>query len=320
MAERRTAQAPTDTPHSEGAARAALLAPYQLLRLVRDYAIVVSFFVLFLVLTFTSDVFLTSTNLLNLLEQNAPLGIIALALTVVLITGEFDLSVGAIASLTGVLAATWASHLGVWPAFIVAVTCAGAIGVINGLLVAYARINSFVYTLATGLIIAGVGLAITRGFLRTVSNISFTDLGLNEFLGVKYSIWMFAFAAVLTGVVLAGTKYGRWLYAVGGNAEAARLSGIRLGMVRVTAFAISGLAAGVAGAILASRTGQGQAEDGIDISLFAFAAVVVGGTSVLGGSGSAWRTVLGVLFLGLIANGFNLLGIDPIYQQMVQGG
>lgn len=222
MAERRTAQAPTDTPHSEGAARAALLAPYQLLRLVRDYAIVVSFFVLFLVLTFTSDVFLTSTNLLNLLEQNAPLGIIALALTVVLITGEFDLSVGAIASLTGVLAATWASHLGVWPAFIVAVTCAGAIGVINGLLVAYARINSFVSTLATGLIIAGVGLAITRGFLRTVSNISFTDLGLNEFLGVKYSIWMFAFAAVLTGVVLAGTKYGRWLYAVG---EMPRLPG-----------------------------------------------------------------------------------------------
>jgi ribose transport system permease protein len=290
-----------------------------LFRLIRDYAIVVSFAALFIGLAVASDVFLTKTNLLNLLEQNAPLGIIALALTFVLITGEFDLSVGAIAMLTGVLAATWVDALGVWPALLVAVLCAVGMGVVNGVLVAYAKVNSFVCTLATSLIIAGASLAITKGFIRTVADPSFTDLGLDELMGVKYSIWLFIVAAVLTGLVLARSKFGRWLYAVGGNPEAARLSGINLGGVRVAAFAISGLAAGIAGAILASRTGQGQAGDGISISLFAFAAVVVGGTSVLGGRGSAWRTIFGVLFLGLIANGFNLIGIEPIYQQIVQG-
>lgn len=290
-----------------------------LLRMVRDYAIVVCFAALFIALAFASDVFLTSRNLLNLLEQNAPLGIIALALTFVLITGEFDLSAGAIALLTGVFAASWVDALGVWPALLVAVICALGMGVVNGVLVAYAKINSFVCTLATSLVIAGAGLATTRGFIRTVDDPAFTDLGLDEFLGVKYSIWLFAGAAFLTGVMLARSKLGRWLYAVGGNPEAARLSGINLGAVRVAAFALSGLAGGIAGAIIASRTGQGQAGEGLSITLFAFAAVVVGGTSVLGGSGSAWRTVLGVLFLGLIANGFNLIGVDPIYQQIVQG-
>jgi ribose transport system permease protein len=290
-----------------------------LLRLAREYAIVVCFIALFVGLAIGSDVFLTSTNLLNLLEQNAPLGIIALALTFVLITGEFDLSAGAIAMLTGVLAAEWAGSLGVWPALLVAVLCAIGMGVVNGVLVAYAKIDSFVCTLATSLIIAGAGLAITKGFLKTVEDPSFTNLGLDEFAGVAYSVWLFAAAAVASAIVLARSKFGRWLYAVGGNPEAARLSGINLSAVRVAAFAVSGFAAGVAGAIIASRTGQGQAGDGLDITLFAFAAVVVGGTSALGGRGSAWRTVLGVLFLALIINGFNLIGIDPIYQQIVQG-
>jgi len=321
MAGERTAVAPPQEGHA--ASRRSTVAEHlrreALLRIARDYAIVICFVALFITLVFASDVFLSSTNLLNLLEQNAPLGIIALALTFVLISGEFDLSAGAIAMLTGVLAAQWADGLGVWPALLVGVLCGCGMGLVNGLLVAYAKINSFVCTLATSLIIAGAGLAITKGFIKTVEEPAFTDLGLGEFLGVEYSIWLFAVGAVLAALVLARSKFGRWVYAVGGNPEAARLSGINLRGVRVAAFAISGLAAGVAGAIIASRTGQGQAGDGLEITLFAFAAVVVGGTSALGGRGSAWRTVLGVLFLALIVNGFNLIGIDPIYQQIVQG-
>jgi ribose transport system permease protein len=267
----------------------------------------------------TSDVFLTSTNLLNVLEQNAPVGIMAIALTFVLITGEFDLSAGAIYVLTGVLAAKWAGPLGPWPAILAAMACAVGMGVVNGLLVAYARIDSFVCTLATSLIIAGTSLAITKGFIKTVSDPTFGQLGTNEILGVKLSIWLFAVVAIAFGFVLARSKLGRWLFAVGGNPEAARLSGISLRGVRVTAFALSGFAAGLAGVIVASRTGQGQNGDGLSIALFAFAAVVVGGTSVLGGRGAIWRTVLGVLLLALITNGFNLLSVDPIYQQIVQG-
>ena len=290
-----------------------------LIRRFRDYAIVVCFVALFIALAIASDVFLTSTNLLNVLEQNAPVGIIAIALTLVLVTGDFDLSAGAVYMITGVLAASWVEPLGVWPALLAAIACATAIGAVNGLLVAYAKIDSFVCTLATGLVIAGGNLAITKGLIKTVPDPAFTDLGTGELLGVKYAIWIFAAVAAGAGLILAWSKLGRWLYAVGGNAEAARLSGINLRGVRVAAFALSGLGAGIAGAIVASRTGQGQAGDGLSITLFAFAAVVVGGTSVLGGRGAIWRTILGVLLLALIVNGFNLIGIEPIYQQMVQG-
>ncbi len=289
------------------------------IRLLRDYAIVVSFVVLFLALTFTSDVFLTSTNLLNVLEQNAPVGIMAIALTYVLIAGEFDLSAGAVYVVTGVLASQWADIIGVVPAIAAAVAVATAIGLVTGLLVTYARIDSFVCTLAISMMVAGASLAITKGFITTVADPAFIDLGSNSLLGVKYSIWIFALVALGFGFVLARTKYGRWLFAVGGNPEAARLSGINVQQVKVSVFVLSGVAAGIAGAIVASRTGQGQAGDGIMIVLFAFAAVVVGGTSVSGGRGAIWRTVLGVLLLAMITNGFNLLSIDPIYQRIVQG-
>jgi ribose transport system permease protein len=190
---------------------------------------------------------------------------------------------------------------------------------VNGVLVSYARIDSFACTLATSLVIAGTGLAVTKGFLKTVSDPTFTDLGLGDVIGVKYSIWIFAAAALAAGIMLSWSKFGRWLYAVGGNPEAARLSGINVARVRVSVFALSGLAAGIAGAIIASRTGQGQSGSGLSLTLIAFAAVVVGGTSVLGGRGGVSRTILGVLFLALIVNGFNLLAVDPIYQQIIQG-
>jgi ribose transport system permease protein len=289
------------------------------LDLLREYMIVVCVVVLFLVLTFTSDTFLTSTNLLNVLQQVAPVGMVAFALTFLLIVGEFDLSSGALFVLTGVIAAKLQPHLGTWPALLVATMAALAGGLINGLLVAYARINSFVCTLATSLMIAGLSNVITKGFLVTVTKPSFFALGTNELLGVKYSIWILVVAALACGFVLSRTKFGRWLYAVGGNPEAARLSGINTRAMKVAAFAFSGLAAGIGGAIVVSRTATGQAGNGIDVVFGAFAAVVVGGTSVMGGRGAIWRTVLGILFLALITNGFNLLEVEPVYQSIIQG-
>ena len=126
--------------------------------------------------------------------------------------------------------------------------------------------------------------------------------------------------AIVYGFVLSRTRYGRWLFSVGGNEQAARLSGIRTRMVKIVTFGIGGLSAGFAGAVLASQNGQGQAGDGISDVLSSFAAVVIGGTSVAGGRGAIWRTVLGALFLAMIANGFDLLQINPVYQQVVQGG
>ena len=300
-------------------ARSPLASVSSTLELLREYMIVVCVVVLFLVLTFTSDTFLTSTNLLNVLQQVAPVGMVAFALTFLLIVGEFDLSSGALFVLTGVIAAKLQPHLGTWPALGVAVLAATAGGLINGLLVSYARINSFVCTLATSLMVAGLSNVITKGFLVTVNDQGFFALGTNELFGVKYSIWILIMAAFACGFVLSRTKFGRWLYAVGGNPEAARLSGINTRAMKVAAFTFSGLAAGIGGAIVVSRTATGQAGNGIDVVFGAFAAVVVGGTSVMGGRGAPDRTALGILFLALITNGFNLLQVEPVYQSIIQG-
>jgi ribose transport system permease protein len=289
------------------------------LDLVREYAIVVCVLALFVTLSLASDVFLTPRNLLNVLEQVAPTGIVAFALTFLLVVGEFDLSAGALFVFSGILAAKLQPAIGTWPALLTGIAAALGLGVVNGLLVTHARINSFVCTLATSLMVTGLGLVITKGFLLNVQDPSFGSLGTDSVLGVKYSIWLLVLSAVAGGFVMARTKFGRWLYAVGGNVEAARLSGIDTRAVKVVAFALSGFAAGLGGAILVSRTATGQAGNGIDIVLAAFAAVVVGGTSVMGGRGAIWRTVLGILFLTLITNGFNLLQVEPVYQSIIEG-
>jgi ribose transport system permease protein len=289
------------------------------LNIVREYMIVVVVIVACIVLAITSDVFLTKDNILNVLENAAPVGIIACALTFVTIAGEFDLSAGAMLILCGVVAAKLEPSFGVIGCFIAGIVAATLAGAGNGLLVTYFRVNSFVCTLATGLMIAGLGLVITGGFLVSVTDQSYGDLAFNSFLGIKWAIWIFFAFAVVCGFFLSRTRFGRWVYAVGGNVEAARLSGINTRFVKIVAFGVSGVAAGIAGVLVASKSGQAQAGDGISTVLQAFAAVVVGGTSVTGGRGAIWRTIFGVLFLAVIGNGFNLLSLNPVYQQIVQG-
>jgi ribose transport system permease protein len=286
----------------------------------REYAVVVCFVALFLTLTFTANHFLTRVNLLNNLESGAIYGIVACALTLLLIVGEFDLSVGAIFVLTGIVAAKLQPSLGTWPALLAGIGVGLAIGVFNGIVVAFFRVNSFVATLASSLMIVGLGTKVTNGFQLYISKESFATLGNGKALGVDYFIWIFLGFALVCGFVLSMTKVGRWLYAAGGNPEAARLSGINIRAIKVGGFAFSGFAAGVAGAILISRTGTAIAGDGLqDVVFPAIAAVVVGGTSILGGRGAIWRTVLGVLFLEFIRNGFNLLEVNPYYQDIIRG-
>jgi len=291
-----------------------------LLELLREYAIVVCVLVLFLTLSLTSDVFLTPVNMKNVLESVSTYGIVACALTLLLIVGEFDLSVGATFILTGIVAAKLQPDLGTWPALAVAVAVATGIGVFNGIAVAYFRVNSFIATLATSLMIVGIGTKVTDGFQLYIEDPSFAVLGNGGVFGIRYAIWIFLAFALVSGFVLAFTKLGRRLYATGGNPEAARLSGINTRLIKVAAFTFSGFAAGVAGAVLISRTSTAIAGNGIDVVFIAFAAVVVGGTSVLGGRGAVWRTVLGLLFLEFIRNGFNLLEVNPYYQDFIRGG
>jgi ribose transport system permease protein len=290
------------------------------LAVLRDYGIVFSFVALFLTLTFTSDVFFTERNFLNVLDQSAAVGLMAAGGTLVIIAGGFDLSVGAIFAITGVVAAKLAGDLTPELALVLGALVGLGLGVVNGLLTAYGRINPLVATLASSIIIRGIALVITGGFLINVANRSYGNLGSDKLVGINYSIIIWIAFALICGFLLARTTFGRAVYAAGGNPEAARLSGIRVGVVRTATYALSGLAAGLAGVIVSSRVSSGQADAGTGIELSVIAAIVIGGTSILGGEGAIWRSVLGVLLLALIGNGFNLLNVNPIYQQILQGG
>ncbi len=287
---------------------------------VRDYGIVASFVALFVALAVSSSAFLTSTNLLNILDQWSPVLIIAAASTVVFIAGGFDLSVGSIYALAGVVAALCADDVGVWPALLLGVGAGVACGIVNGLLTTAGRINPFITTLATGMMILGLAYALTDGDLITVTEPGFTDLGAGELLGVPYSVWVCAAFVAACGFLLSRTVYGRFVYAAGGNPEAARLSGVNVGAVRTIAYTLSGASAGIGGVLVTSRVATGQADaGGLNLALDAVTGIVLGGTSIAGGAGAIWRTVLGVLLLALLGNGFNLLGVSATYQQIVQG-
>jgi ribose transport system permease protein len=170
-------------------------------------------------------------------------------------------------------------------------------------------------------VISGIASRITKGNLLVLfDNKSFGSLARTEFATVKTSIWLMVVAVIVLGLVLARTTAGRYMYAAGGNAEAARLSGVRVDAVRILAFVLSGGAAGLAGVIDASRVLSASASaENTTLAFTVLAGIVVGGTSILGGDGAVWRSVVGVLFIALIGNGYILLGLDPLYEQITMG-
>lgn len=286
---------------------------------MREYGIVVSFVVLFAALALASDNFLTRANLENILAQQAPTLIVAAAGTLVIVAGGFDLSVGAVVALAGVAAAKAVGASSPLLGILAGVLAGGALGVANGAITTVGRVSPLIGTLATSFLVRGLAVVVTGGLLVSVTKPSFATLGQGDVAGVPVAIVVMAVAVGVLAFLLSRTTYGRRLYAIGGNPEAARLAGIRVDLVRASTFAISGLAAGLAGAILASRVATAEADTATGLEFTVLAGIVVGGTSIQGGAGAVWRSVVGILFIALIDNGFTLLGLDPIYQQIVQG-
>ena len=287
---------------------------------MRSAGIVVPFVVLFIVLTVASGSFATKSNLLNILDQQSATLIIAAAGTLVLVSGGIDLSVGAVYGLAGATAAQLAQHMPAGFAIAIGLLVGLLAGLINGVIATYFRINALIATLATSFVIAGIASLITHGNLIILfEHPSFGDLARTDFLTVKTSIWIMLVAVVALGLFLGATTIGRYMYAAGGNAEAARIAGVRTNYVRVISFMLSGGAAALAGAIDASRVLSAQATNDETLTFTVVAGIVVGGTSILGGEGAVWRTVVGVLFIALIGNGYDLLGLDPLYEQITLG-
>jgi len=288
-------------------------------RAVQTYGIVVLFVVLFALLSVVAPNFLSATNLLNIVAENAPLGITACGMTLVIISGGFDLSVGAVFALAGVISAWLAIRYGVTLGLLLGMLLGPALGFLNAAAILGFRVHSFLATLASQIVYRALAVMISGGFYLEVADPNFSVIGRGSIGPVNYEIIFFAVTAALLGFVLAGTTFGRNIYAVGGNLEAARLSGVRIHMVRMAAFAICSFTAAIAGVLTISQIGQGDSGQGVGLELQAIAAVVLGGTSILGGVGAVWRTLFGVGILALIHNGFNLLNTPSYFQDMVTG-
>ncbi len=291
------------------------------LQRARSLGILVPFWALFITLSLSSSAFFTKVNMLNILDQQSATLIIAAAGTLVLVAGGIDLSVGAVYSLAAVTASEVAQHHNVWLAIALGIGSGVLVGLVNGLVTTLLRINSLIATLAMSFVISGTASKITSGNLVVLfSRPEFGKLAQTEWGTVKTSIWIMVGVVLVLTLVLARTTAGRYMYAAGGNAEAARLAGVRVGAIRVLTFVLSGTAAGIAGVIDASRvlSASASAED-TSLAFTVLAGIVVGGTSILGGDGAVWRSVVGVLFIALIGNGYILLGLDPLYEQITMG-
>ena len=288
---------------------------------IRSVGILIPFVVLFAVLSTTSASFPTKVNFLNILDQQSATLIIAAAGTLVLVAGGIDLSVGATYSLAGVVSAHFALHSNPVVAILLGIGAGLLIGLVNGFVTTLLRINALITTLAMSFVVSGSASLVTKGNLLVLfDKPGFGKFARTEFLTIRTSIWLMVIAVVVIGWLLAATTSGRYMYAAGGNAEAARLAGVRVNRIRILTFVLSGGAAGLAGVIDTSRVLSAQASSGDTALAFTvLAGIVVGGTSILGGDGAVWRTVVGVLFIALIGNGYALLGLDPLYEQITMG-
>lgn len=293
----------------------------RLLHSWRLAGIFIPFLILFVVLSIASHPFLHTSNLINILDQQSATLAIAAAGTLVLVAGGIDLSVGATYGLATVISGELAVHHSPLLAIGLAILAGLGVGLVNGLIVAVFKINPLIATLAMSFVIGGIALKVSGGNLVVLSqNSGFYKFANAQFLTIPSAVWMTIIFVVILSVLLARTTFGRYVVASGGNVEAARLAGVRVNLVRIVTFVLSGGAAALGGVIDTSRLLSAQAASGGSALAFTvLAGIVVGGTSIAGGEGAVPRTAIGVLFIALIGNGFNLLGVDPLYQQIVLG-
>lgn len=285
------------------------------------FGLVIALLAISAVLAIVKPTFLTVPNLINVVRQISINGILAVGVTYVLLTGGVDLSLGSVVALTGVMAACFA-HPGQYPAIVpvaIGVLAGGACGAANGLMITWGRVAPFIVTL--GMMTAARGLALMVSGGRPVSNLSkeFTWLGGGDLAGIPIPVVILLAITIVSYGFLKNIRLGRYIYAVGGNEHAARASGINVGAVKLFAYTVCGLMAGLAGVVLASRITTGQPNAGVAYELDAIAAVVIGGTSLSGGVGGVGGTILGALLLGVINNGLDLLNVSSYFQQIVRG-
>jgi ribose transport system permease protein len=288
--------------------------------LLARYSMVGVLLLLVIAATILYPGFLAPENVRDILTQNAAVGLIAVGMTFVIISGGFDLSVGATYALgSTVFAGVTLSTGSVLLAGVASMLAGGSAGLVNGLLVARLNVNPFVATLGTASIISGLAYIYSDSAPFIVDDPLFDVLAASSLAGVPSPIIILILTFLVGGLLLAKTPYGRNIYAVGGNHEAAWLSGLRVPSLTASVYVATGLLAALAGMIDASRLGVGQADVGGNVALDAIAVVVVGGTSLRGGEGAVWRSVVGLLILATLTNVFISLNVSQNWQLIAKG-
>lgn len=288
---------------------------------IQTYMLIFIVIGLGVILSFISSNFLTVTNLLNVVRQIVVNGILAIGMTIVCLTGGIDLSVGSIVAFSGIIAAGLLRDTSC--PIIVIVLAAIAVGAVcglyNGYFVAYWNAAPFVVTLSMMTIARGMTYVYSDG--RPISNLrtEFLTIGKGSIAGIPIPTLILAVVFILGSIMLTKLKFGRYVYAVGGNENAAMVSGINVKRIKMMVYVLSGIACGIAAIILTARVSAGLPQAGESYELDAIAATVIGGTSLSGGRGRLWGTIVGAVLLGIVNNGLDLLNVSSFYQQIVKG-
>lgn len=289
--------------------------------ITQNIGILIALLLISVILTFASPVFLTQENMLSVLRQVSTNMCLALGMTLIIILGGIDLSVGSIVAMAGTLTVGFISigEMGIIPAIFLGLLIGTLCGAANGVAIAYTGIPPFIVTLAMMMIARGVGYIYSGGQSIRIFDESFTRIGTGYLGMIPYPvIYMFVFIVIML-VLVNRTRLGTYIYALGGNREAARLSGIAIKRVEIIVYTIAGFLAAFAGIVLAARMYSGQPSVAQGYEMDAIAACVLGGISMSGGIGRISGTILGVIVIGIINNGLNLLGVNSFWQLVAKG-
>jgi ribose/xylose/arabinose/galactoside ABC-type transport system permease subunit len=288
--------------------------------ILKAYGILIAFILVLILMSVASPAFMTWINIRNVIRQSSIIGVMAVGVTFVILTGGIDLSVGSILSVAGMFAAgtlqgTGSTILAILVGLGVGIGC----GLFNGFLVTMGKITPFVVTLGMMSIARGITLIYSNGYPISGFDPAFRFIGGGSILGLPFPIIVFLLSVVTAWFVLRYTRLGRYTYAIGGNEETVTLSGINVKFYKTMVYVISGATAGISSLLLTSRLNSASPTAGLTYELDVIASVVIGGTSLNGGRGSVWGTLIGALLIAIINNGMNLLGISPYFQQLVKG-
>jgi len=289
--------------------------------ILNKYGILVVLAVMIIIMSFLSPRFLSFSNLLNISRQISVVAIIGVGMTFVILSAGIDLSVGSIVALTGIIISYFVQELGapVYLSVIIGLLASLGVGLLNGILIAKIKIPFFIVTLATMVIGRGLCFIITGGFPISELGEQFQQVGRGYFGPIPIPVVIMLAVYALAYLVLQHTSFGRYVYAIGGNEEASRFVGLAVDKIKIAIYGVCGLASGIGALILTSRMNSGDPNMGTGMELDAIAAAVIGGTSITGGKGWIWGTLIGAYIMGILNNGLNMLDVSAYYQMAVKG-